>query len=129
MTRQEKTNLRDSKFSPWIREKLPAASQGYRAFDVDWILYNEETKKLIILEHKCRMAAPSPGQRKFLSMVQAIFKLGMAEAFPDWEFKGVHLLQFETEGFDVQSPFLSDDCAYLDGKKITEEELINLLSF
>ena len=129
MTRREKTNLRDSKFSPWIREKLPPATKGYRAYDVDWILYNEDTKKLIIIEHKCRMALPSPDQKKFLLMVQKVFAAGMKEVYPDWQFHGVHLLQFETEGFDVHTPYLSDQIAYLDGKPISEEELIALLSF
>ena len=50
MTRQEVTGVRDLGFSNWIRKELPDSSTGFSASDLDFMLWNWKTKKIILLE-------------------------------------------------------------------------------
>ena len=63
MTRKEVTGIRDLTFSSWIRKKLPDSSTGFSVSDLDFILWNWKTKKVMMLEIKTRNSKPTKGQQ------------------------------------------------------------------
>lgn len=38
--------------SDWIREKLPDSANGFMVSDIDFVLFNYKTKKIIFIECK-----------------------------------------------------------------------------
>ncbi|MCH8862636.1 MAG: hypothetical protein IID51_09005 [Proteobacteria bacterium] len=54
MTKQEVTGIRELKFSQWIRDNLPDSSTGFICSDLDFIIENYKTKKIMLLEIKTR---------------------------------------------------------------------------
>ena len=121
MINPEHTGLRDLKFSQWIKKYLPQSK--FTVTDLDFCLFNHKTKKFMLLEIKCRMAEPKEWQRDALAMVNSLIKVGMgySSQYLDWKYLGTHLIQFETEPFDIGS-------IYLDHEEIKESELIEFLS-
>ena len=63
MTRKEITGVRDLTFSGWVRRKLPDSSTGFSASDLDFILWNWKSKKVMMLEIKTRNSKPRIGQK------------------------------------------------------------------
>lgn len=118
MTQQEKTGIRELNFSGWIREKLPDSKTGYLVSDIDFVLYNFKTKKLMILEVKTRNAELRMWQTIFYKNISNWLKKGIDE---DWTFLGVHIIKFE-------NTFFNDGKCFLDGEEINEENLIEFLS-
>lgn len=119
MTRKETTGLRDLGFSNWIRSKLPDSSTGFSASDLDFMLWNWKTKKIIFLEIKTRNSKPREGQKKMFQLINKWMFRGIDK---DWTYLGFHLIQFENdENFD------NGKC-YLDYKEISEIDLITFLS-
>lgn len=129
MSMHERTGLRDRNFSAWIRQKLPSSSDGMIVSDLDWIIYNYKTKKLMLLEHKCRMGEPGKGQRSIFQILHSTILAGLPSAYPQMEYLGLHLLQFPGEGFNSPDPETRDEYCYFDHRRLTEEELIEILSF
>ena len=116
----EKTNLRSTEFSKWIRQKLPEANTGFCVTDLDWIMWNWKTRRLVILEEKTRMGSIKTWYRKFLQdVMHPALKVYCADN--DIDYRGIHLVQFENEDPE-------DGKIYLNGKEVTEEELIEFLS-
>jgi hypothetical protein len=119
MTRKEVTGIRDLGFSNWVRNKLPDSSTGYSASDLDFMLWNWKTKKIILLEIKTRKAIPRKGQHEIFKLINKWMKRGIDK---DWKYLGFHLIQFENdENFD------NGKC-YLNHNEISEIDLINFLS-
>lgn len=106
------------RFSDWIRENLPDSKDGFYVSDIDFVFYNMETKKVIIVEQKTRGAGVQDWQRDLLSNIKRWILQGIDN---EWIFEGIHLLQFEGYSFD-------DGKVYFDNKEITEQELIKILS-
>ena len=125
----ERTGLRDNNFSGWIRQRLPPSSDGVIVSDIDWIIANYKTKKLMLIEHKCRVGEPGQGQRRIFEMLHATIIAGLPSAYPDWEYLGFHLLQFPGEGFNSPNPDTKDSFCYFDREKMTEAQLIERLTF
>lgn len=119
MTRKEVVGKRPLDFSKWIREKLPDSSTGYSASDLDFILWNWKTNKIMLLELKTRKSYPRTGQRIMWNLLHRWINKGLDDT---WTYYGFHLIQFEN------SSFLDGKC-YLDKKEIQEKELIDFLSF
>lgn len=119
MTRKEVTGIRDLGFSSWIRNKLPDSSTGYAASDLDFMLWNWKTKKIILLEIKTRCSIPRKNQHEMFKLINKWMVNGIDN---EWLYLGFHLIQFENdENFD------NGKC-YLDYKEISEIDLIKYLN-
>jgi hypothetical protein len=121
MTQEEKTGNRDLRFNQWIRQNLPDSETGFEASDVDMILFNYKTKRMAILEIKTHGADMKFWQKDFLNNLSRWIKTGMLAEQDGWKFYGYFFIQFEHTYFD-------DGKAFLNGKEVTEEELIQKLS-
>lgn len=117
MTKQEKTGIRDLFFSQWIRNNLPDSSTGFLVTDIDFVLSNYKSKKIMILEVKCFNGQKQDWQDKIYNFIANCIKNGKPD---DWTFYGYHFIQFENNDF-------SGKC-FLDGKEISEAELKKFLS-
>jgi hypothetical protein len=119
MTRQEITGIRELIFSKWIRNNLPDSSTGFMVTDLDFILYNYKAKKIMFLEVKTRNKELPFWQRTVFNQLSKWVEKGIDT---DWDFFGFHLITFS-------NTFFNNGIVYLDGKKITEKELIDFLTF
>lgn len=119
MTRQEFSHTRDLTMSGWIRKNLPESAIGYLVTDLDFILYNYKTKKIMLLEIKTRKAKLKSWQENIFKNLALWISKGIS---PDWEFLGFHTLRFE-------NTFFTDGRACFDNKIISEKELITRLTF
>lgn len=118
MTRKEVTGIRDLTFSSWIRKKLPDSSTGFSVSDLDFILWNWKTKKVMMLEIKTRNSKPRKGQKIMWQNINQWIKNGIDD---DWTYLGFNLIQFENTNFN-------DGKCFLNYEEIKEKELINFLS-
>jgi len=119
MTRQEISFNRDNSFSIWSRRNLPDSSTGFMVSDIDFILYDWNLKKIMLLETKCKNDEVKTWQRNLFNNIHRWIKKGIDD---DWEYKGFHLIQYENTSF-------IDGKVYFDKKEIEEKELIEILSF
>ena len=115
---------RELAFSDWIRNNLPDQSTGFMALDIDHVLWNFKTKKLLIIEtktHKAKLNANVEfAQREFLMMIRKVF-MQLPKIIDGWQFLDVHLIQFDGYDFDTGQCFFDEE-------PITETELIKKLS-
>ena len=120
MTQKEITGNRehDLYFSNWIRKKLPDSYTGYRCYDIDFVLWNKNEKKIMLLELKSYNTDTKPDQHLILKNLHKWIGAGIEK---DWKYLGLHLIQFEKFNFE-------NGKVYLNRKEITEEELISFLS-
>ena len=118
MTRQEITGIRDLSFSTWIRQKLPCSSTGFVVSDLDFILTNYKTKKLMLIEVKTRNKEIARWQSILLKNISKWLTQGIDD---DYEYYGCHVIKFENTSFE-------DGKCYFDDQEITEPELIERLS-
>jgi len=118
-TRQEVTGVRPLDLSAWIRTSLPESKTGYLVSDLDFVLYNYRTKKLMMLELKTRNAPPREWQKLMWQNMHKWIKKGIDD---DWTYLGFNLITFE-------NTFFNDGRCYLNGKEISELELKEFLSF
>tara|TARA_R110000744_G_scaffold6534_3_gene22829 strand:+ start:166 stop:555 length:390 start_codon:yes stop_codon:yes gene_type:complete len=118
MTKKEITGIRDLTFSRWVRAKLPDSSTGYCVSDLDFILWNWKSKKVIMIELKQRGGYPENFQSKMWSNINKWIKKGIDN---EWKYLGFHLIQFEN------TEFINGKC-YLNRKEISEKNLIDFLS-
>lgn len=118
MTRKEITGTRNLDFSQWIRLKLPDSASGFSVSDLDFILWNWKTKKIMLLEIKTRSAKPRYNQRNMWKLIHKWIKNGIDT---DWKYLGFNLIVFEHTSFE-------DGKCFINNKEISEPELINILS-
>ncbi len=119
MTRSELIGKRDLFFSGWIREALPDSSTGYMVTDLDFLLYNYKTKKIMFIEVKTRNSDVKTWQKMLFKNINNWVKKGIDE---DWTYCGYHLIQFENTNFE-------DGKVYFDYNEVSEKKLQELLSF
>jgi hypothetical protein len=119
LTRQEQTGKRDLHFSQWVRDRLPDSSTGFWVSDVDFILYNKNTKRMMLLEVKTRNGNVRPWQRELFSVIDSMLRLS-APHF-GIEYKGWHVVKIE--GVDPNSGAI-----YLDDKEMDRDGLRFYLS-
>ncbi len=103
--------------SDWVRNELPDSSSGFMVSDLDFVLWNYKTRKLILLEVKTHHAECKNWQRNMWKNMNKWLKAGVSDG---WEYLGFHLLVFH--GKDFSNPI------YYDNKEITEQELKQILS-
>lgn len=115
---------RELAFSDWIREKLPDTNTGFMSLDIDHVLFNFKTKKLLIIEcktHKIKFNSKVEfGQRFFLKMVKKVF-MQLPKLIDGWIFDDIHLIQFDAYDFKTGK-------CYFDNVEISESDLIKKLS-
>lgn len=121
MTREEVTGTRDLTLSSWIRRNLPDSSTGYLVTDIDFLLHNFRTKKMMLLEIKTFHAPLKKWQENVFRALDFYIKTGVEAADNGWQYLGWHLIMFEEKDFSKK--------VFFDDKEITEEELKNILSF
>lgn len=119
MTRQEFSHNRDLTFSGWIRQNLPDSSTGFMVSDLDFIIQNYKTKKIMLLEIKTRNTDLKYWQSNLFNNLDKWIKRGIDN---DWRYLGFHIIKFENTCFN-------DGQVYFDGELKSEKELVNLLSF
>jgi hypothetical protein len=121
MTRQEQTGSRehDLFFSKWIRKKLPNSYTGYRCYDIDFVLWHKDLKQIMLIELKSYNTPVKSDQHYILNNLHKWIQKGIDS---DWTYKGCHLIQFEKFNFD-------NGKVYLNNNEVTEEELIEFLTF
>lgn len=118
MTRQEMTGKRDLWFSGWIRRMLPDSSTGFLVSDLDFILWNYNTRRLMLIEVKTRGAKMRFWQEGLFNTLDQILTIGSSTAGVDY--LGFHCIRFENTTF-------SDGRCMIDGELVTESELIDYL--
>jgi hypothetical protein len=118
MTRKEQTGVRDLTFSGWIRQKLPDSSTGYSVSDLDFVLWNWKTKKIMLIELKTRNSYPRMNQKKMWHNIHKWIKNGIGDG---WLYYGFNLIKFENTSFD-------DGRVWFNKQTVSETELIKILS-
>lgn len=118
MTRSEFTGSRDLTFSGWVRKNLPDSSFGFLVTDLDFILYNYTTKKIMLLEIKTHNSQLKKWQETIFRQLAKWIKQGIDN---DWSFLGFNIVRFE-------NTFFNDGNCWLNDKLVTEEELKLFLS-
>lgn len=118
MTRQEYSNFRDLTFSGWIRNNLPDSSLGLLVTDLDFILYNFNTKRVMLLEIKTRSAKLKKWQYNIFKHLAKWIKEGIDDG---WTFLGFHKITFE-------NTFFNNGKCWFDYQEVTEQELKIILS-
>lgn len=121
MTRPEVTGKRNLDFSRWIRKALPDSSTGFKVSDLDFILMNEKTKKVMLIEAKIYGGPRSKmaWQRRMFKHLDNWISVGIAS---DWEYLGFHWVTFGNTAPNNGTILFNDE-------KVSEEKLIELLSF
>jgi hypothetical protein len=119
VTRKEITGTRELKISGWIRKKLPDSSTGFLVSDLDFIIWNYKTRRLMLIEIKTRKAVMRPWQSNLFYMLDKIINKGI-NGF-NIKYYGFHCIRFEGTSFD-------DGRCMFDKKYITETDLIKTLS-
>ena len=120
MTRPEITGKRSLAFSKWIKDKLPDSETGYLVYNLDFILWHKDERKLILIEEKTRFGELAQAFRMLMINVIAPALRNYAKE-NEIDFRGFMLIQFE-------NTCPSDGKIYLNDKEISEEELIKILS-
>lgn len=118
MTRKEVTGKRSLAFNNWMREALPDSSTGLSVSDIDFVVFNWKTKKVMLIEAKTKNSHPRYNQKVIFGNLNRWIMNGIDEG---WQYLGFHLVTFEKTSF-------ADGKCYLDGNEITENELIEFLS-
>lgn len=119
MTREELTNYRPPEFSHWIRKYLPDSSTGFMVTDLDFIIFNYKTRKIMFIELKTRGAKLQDWQRNCWRNIAKWVRKGIDD---DWTFLGFHLIEFSNTCF-------TDGGCKFDYMDIDEKELQKKLSF
>ncbi len=118
-TRREVTGYRDLSFSQWIRTHLPDSYCGYLVSDLDFILYNRNRKRLMLIEVKSHGAEQRPWQRDLFEMMDRVFSTSAAAH--GINYRGYKLIQLSNS-----TP--EDGSVVFDGRAISQDELISELS-
>ena len=118
MTKRELTGYRDLTFNLWIRNQLPDSSTGFAVSDIDFMIWNWRTKKMMMLEVKTKHGKLPPFQRRMFGNISRWIRDGIQS---DWTYYGFNVLQFSDNSFN-------DGVAYINDVEVTEAECIHYLS-
>jgi hypothetical protein len=112
----------EAEWSVWTRQQqeLDSKLQGFSFYDIDIVWEgpsggNPGESPYMMIEVKCKMETVKKGQLVMMSRVAKRHK-------GDQWWRGFHILQFEELG-------PKSGTIFLDGRKITEEELLCFYSF
>ena len=124
MTIPEKTGYRCQEFNEWFRKYGPdsekdGAASGFLVSDIDLVLYNYKTKKLMMVETKGKGDKVPKWQELMFKYIDRCMAAGMQDG---WEYLGFHTIRLENTTVYNGRILLND-------KLITPDELIKFLSF
>lgn len=122
LTRPEQSGKRNLDFSKWVRANLPDSYEGVRVSDLDFIITNVKTKKIMLLEQKNYGGKSRKWQKEMFANIDRWISTGIRYDNSDWQYLGFH-----TVVFGNTAP--NNGQIWFDGKSITEEQLIHKLSF
>lgn len=105
MTKREMTGYRDLSFSKWIRNQLPDSCTGFSVSDLDFIVWNYKTRRVLMLETKTRESELRPGQGNMFSNIDSWIRRGVTS---NWTYHGFYLLQFTDTGFNDGLCFINE---------------------
>lgn len=103
--------------SDWVREKLPDSYTGYMVSDVDFVLWNYKSKRVMLLEVKTHGAECKAWQRTMWKNLNRWIANGIDT---EWTYLGFHLLVFYGKDFNGKVEY--------DYREISESDLIKILS-
>lgn len=106
------------KFNDWMREKCPDSNTGFICTDLDFLISHFKKKKFMLLEVKTNMGKLSDSQRQTYVWLHKTINHSRNK---EYEYCGIHLIQFEKFCFD-------DGKCFLDRKEISESDLVLFLS-
>ena len=113
---QKRRDSHSTEFGLWLREQPEIDSKlGYIATNIDYVWKNYKTNDWMIIEEKRYGCQPKFYQEKIFDVLNWCCK-----HHPN--FHGVHILVFEKTSPD-------DGKIYWDGKEISRNKLIEILSF
>lgn len=108
-------------FSDWIRENCPAGSTGFMVTDIDFILINQSTFSIMILEVKTSGKKIQEWQRGVLNTLHKVISHGLPFVSPEMKYLGMHSITFTCTNF-------TNGTCFLDGVEIAETDLCTFLS-
>lgn len=113
---QKRRDEHSTEFGLWLREQRQLDSGlGYVATNIDYVWENYKTGAWMIIEEKRYRSQPKFYQKRIFERLDRYCK-------QDKVFHGVHVLVFENTSPD-------DGKIYWDGKQITKDQLLELLTF
>ena len=121
MTREKYCGQSHEIFSQWIRDECPDSKTGFRVSDLDFVLYNEPTKTIMLIEVKINNASMKQWQIDLLNLIDAM--LCRNAAHQGVKYLGLHYVTFTGADCD----FKNGEC-YFDNLQVTEDQLRELLS-
>ena len=110
---------RTKKFNLWVRDKLPDSSTGFVVSDLDFILHNWKTRKLMLVEVKTMKSKMEFWQEKLFKLLDELMKANAGNM--GIKYYGFKCIRFEGTCF-------TDGRCMVDSKLVTESELIKILS-
>lgn len=105
-------------FSDYVRENLPPSVTGFKVTDIDFILFNEKTRKIMMVETKTRNKEMPSWQKDIFKNLDEWLRKGIDSS---WTYLGFHVVRFENTNFENGKVFY-------DGKQSNEQEIVYLLS-
>jgi len=112
----QRRDSHSTEFGLWIREQSEIDSaKGFVATNIDYVWRNYKTGEWMMIEEKRYNNQPKFPQTELFSLVDKCAKI-------DPKYSGFHFLVFENTSPD-------DGKTFLDGKEISNEELIKFLQF
>lgn len=121
MTRKKYCSKDHEIFSQWIRDECPDSSTGYQVSDLDFLLWNDRTRTLMLLEVKINNKSMPEWQEKLFRRLDSLFYRVANEA--GINYKGLHYVTFTGADCD----FRTGEC-YFDNERVTEDRLREILS-
>lgn len=121
MTRQEQTGERDLTFSGWIRKNLPDSSTGFMVSDLDFILWNYKTRRMMLVEVKTHRAKMRFWQENLFNVLDELLVISTRLIKPPIDYRGFHCVRFEKTGFQ-------DGRCMFDKQIVDESQLKAILS-
>ena len=118
---KRRTDLTDHFFGDWIRNNLPHPNTGLNVSDIDYILYNYKSKKLMLLEIKCQGQPLRTFQKYLFTMLNEMIRDSLPRLYPKYRYLGFNVISFENDRFN-------NGKVYFNNKEISESELIEKLS-
>lgn len=121
MTKREITGTRELEFSQWIRDELPSSKTAFMVSDLDFILWNYRSKRMMFIEVKTNSHDVFKFQRIMFTQMAKWIQRGIDQYRDGWSFLGYHEIVFERKNFQ-------DGKCWLNKREVTEQQLIEFLS-
>ena len=126
MTRKEGRNEDEvSVLSKFIRKDGKDSSKGLAATDLDFVLEEFKTGRVMYIEEKLKMAKVQKGQRLTFKMMDSMARFATENGYIyndlSYKYKGLFVVQFV--GCDIDSGI------FINGERKTKEELKHFVSF